>query len=127
MGKSWQAGAAFDIDAPAMRVDLGAHADLSLRLSEIARRVDAVRDELSAVRAVVEQAMGQGRPAEAFRLGADAMACSCARGVEEVSRALTAIADNVDAAAALSDETDGALGSRSRGLGGFHAADVGET
>lgn len=127
MGESPRAGAMFDVDAPTMRVDLGAHADLSLRLSEIARGVDAVRDELSAVYAAVEQAMGHGPAAEAFRPRAAAMARSCARGVEEVSRTLTAIADNVDAAATLSDETDGALGSRSRGPGGSHAADVAGT
>ena len=49
-------------DTSAMRVDGLANAELSRRLSEIARRVDTMRDELIAVGLVVDASTGQGAP-----------------------------------------------------------------
>ncbi len=96
-------------DAAALRVDGTASADLSRRLSEIARRIDAMRDEVIAVGLVVGDAMGQGAPAEAFRPGALRAEQGCVRGVDAVSQALTVIADKAAAGATHVVEVDRAL------------------
>ena len=84
-------------DTSAMRVDGLANAELSRRLSEIARRVDTMRDELIAVGLVVDASTGQGAPSEAFRPGARRAEQGCLRGVESVSKALAVIAANAAA------------------------------
>lgn len=91
-------------DASVMRVDGLTNADLSRRLSEIARRIDTMRDELISVGLVVDASTGQGAPAEAFRLGASRAEQGCLRGVESVSKALAVIAAN--AAAGVSQVVD---------------------
>ncbi len=110
-------------DASTMRVDAPASADLGRRLSEIARRVDAMRDEVMAVGLVVGDAMGQGAPAEAFRPGALRAEQGCLRGVEGLSQVLTAIADNAVAGATQVDDVDRELDAQFRTSGQIAGAD----
>lgn len=106
-----------------MRVDWPAYVDLSRRLSEIARRVETMRDELIAVGLVVDMSMGQGAPAEAFRPGALRAQQECLRGVESVSRVLTGIADDAAAGVRHVVDTDRELDAAFRASGQSAGAD----
>ncbi|OBC08290.1 hypothetical protein [Gordonia sp. 852002-50395_SCH5434458] len=110
-------------DASTMRVDGTASADLGRRLSEIARRVDAMRDEVTAVGLVVGDAMGQGAPAAAFRPGALRAEQGCLRGVEGLSQVLTVIADNAVSGATQVVDVDRELDAQFRTSGQIAGAD----
>ncbi|GAB38809.1 MULTISPECIES: hypothetical protein [Gordonia] len=110
-------------DTATMRVDGTANADLGRRLSEIARRVDAMGDEVMAVGLVVGDAMGQGAPAAAFRPGALRAEQGCSRGVEGLSQALTVIADNAVAGATQVVEVDRELDAQFRTSGQIAGSD----
>lgn len=110
-------------DASAMRVDGLANAELSRRLSEIARSVDTMRDELISVGLVVDASTGQGAPADAFRPGAWRAEQGCLRGVESVSKALAVIADNAAAGVSQVVDADRELDAQFRTSGQSAGAD----